>query len=77
MHVNICGKSVIESFHLGPELEPHTHRSLRRGFQGSPDLCKTIPFLSDLLNIVKGPSETLDNLLQSRNEFVAGKRINP
>jgi len=31
--------------------------------------------LSDLLSTVEAPSETLDNLLQPRNELIAGKRI--
>jgi hypothetical protein len=50
MDVNICGKSMIERFHLGAELEPRIHRILEKGFHRSPDLRKTIPFLSDLLN---------------------------
>jgi len=48
---------------------------IEQGFQGSPDLCKTISSLSDFLSTVKAPSETLDNLLQPRNELIAGKRI--
>jgi len=67
---------MIERFHLGAELEPRIHQILEKGSHRSPDLRKTIPFLSDLFNIVEAPSETLDNLLQPRNEFVASKRIN-
>ena len=66
---------MLKSVHLGPELEPRIHQSLRKGFQGSPSPCKIIPFFSGLLNAAKAPSETLDNLLRTKNEFVARKRI--
>ena len=63
---------MIESFHFEPQLEPHVRQILERVSKGHPTCARRSLYL---LSIIGDPSETLDNLLQPRNEFVARKCI--